>query len=262
MTVRMLPVAVLLLAMAVPAPCAFAARCRAIVRSPLHCTDGDPSCDLDGRCDGRCRIALCDTSSSNVPRPTFCAGSVTWTSLFHAPVGRSFVSRAGSCPVVKRRVECRPAPDGTACVRASARTCILSVDAPAVSNGGPTATRCSVDVYRYANFSGRAWSELVVHFPEAPYRAHGLNGALVMRTRATLREGVFAADDPDQPMGFVAGNMGGESIPIAQVNLTRLQILDLSPKVTIWTDDIHGTLDLDMSGGPFDPRRVVLHLEF
>jgi hypothetical protein len=55
---------------------------------------------------------------------------------------------------------------------------------------------------------------------------------------------------------------GGESIPIAQVNLTRLQILELSPKVTIWTDDIHGTLDLDMSGGPFDPRRVVLHLEF
>ena len=55
--------------------------------------------------------------------------------------------------------------------------------------------------------------------------------------------------------------MGGQSIPI-KVNDARLQIDALSRAATIWTDDVHGTLDLDQTGGPFDPRRVVVHLEF
>jgi hypothetical protein len=57
------------------------------------------------------------------------------------------------------------------------------------------------------------------------------------------------------------GTLGGQSIPI-EVDQARLQIDELSRAATIWTDDVHGTLDLEQSGGPFDPRRVVLHLEF
>jgi hypothetical protein len=60
----------------------------------------------------------------------------------------------------------------------------------------------------------------------------------------------------------VAGNLGGQSIPILQVNRERLEIVEMSTKPTLWTDDIHGTLDLDLSGGPLDPRHAVVHVEF
>jgi hypothetical protein len=59
----------LLVAVALPAPAA-RARCRTLERSPLYCTDGDPTCDLDARRDGVCIIALCDTGSSDAPRLT------------------------------------------------------------------------------------------------------------------------------------------------------------------------------------------------
>ena len=236
-----------------------AAGCEKIPRSPLSCRDGDPTCDLDGRRDGRCIIALCDTGTAAAPRPTFCAGSLTWTTLYRGGVGRSFVARAGRCPVSKRRVWCRPAADPLA-PRALGRTCTLSVDAPKVS-AGTTTTHCRIDALRFERQPGHVTTELNIRFPDAPFRASGQDGWLVLDVPSPLDVGVFAFGDPARALGGATGAIGGQSIPI-KVDHARLQIDELSRAATIWTDDVHGTLDLDQSGGPLDPRRVVLHLEF
>jgi hypothetical protein len=256
---RLAVLAALVLVAAVPSRSAHAARCRTIPRSSLSCTDGDPTCDLDGRRDGRCIIALCNTGSADAPRPTFCAGSLTWTTLFRGGVGHSFVARAGRCPASKRRVQCRPAadPPGT---QALERTCAVSVDAPKVSTGR-AATRCRIDAIRFERQPGHVTTELSIRFPEAPFRARGQRGWLVLEVLAPLDVGVFAFGDPARPLSGATGALGGQSIPI-KVDQARLQIDELSRAATIWTDDLHGTLDLEQSGGPFDPRRVVLHLEF
>jgi len=253
------PVAALLLVAAVSPQPAHAAKCRTISRASLSCTDGDPTCDLDGRPDGRCIIALCNTGSAEAPRPTFCAGSLTWTTLFRGEVGRSFVGRAGRCPASKRRVRCRPAPDppGT---RALERTCTLTVDAPKVSTERTT-TRCRIDAFRFERQPGHVTTQLGIRLPDAPFRADGQHGWLVLDVLSPLDVGVFAFGDPARPMSGATGALGGQSIPI-KVEQARLQIDALSRAATIWTDDVHGTLDLEQDGGPFDPRRVVLHLEF
>jgi hypothetical protein len=256
---RLPPLVALLLVAAVSPRSAHPAGCRTIPRSSLSCTDGDPGCDLDGRRDGRCVIALCNTGSAEAPRPTFCAGSLTWTTLFRGEVGRSFVARAGRCPVSKRRVQCRPAadPPGT---QALERTCTLSVDAPKVSTG-PTTTHCRIDALRFERQPGHVTTQLAIRFPDAPFRARGQHGWLVLDVLSPLEVGVFAFGDPARPLSGATGALGGQSIPI-KVEQARLQIDELSRAATIWTDDLHGTLDLEQSGGPFDPRRVVLHLGF
>ncbi len=236
-----------------------AARCGIIPRSSLSCTDGDPTCDLDGRRDGRCIIALCNTGSTDAPRPTFCAGSLTWTTLFRGPVGRSFVARAGRCPVSKRRVRCRPAADPPGTHRLE-RTCSLTVDAPKVSTGRTT-TRCRIDAIRFERQPDHVTTELSIRFPDPPFHARGQHGWLVLEVLSPLDVGVFAFGDPARPLSGATGSLGGESIPI-KVDEARLQIDELPHAETIWTDDLHGTLDLEQSGGAFDPRRVVLHLEF
>ena len=228
-----------------------------IPRAPLSCTDGDPTCDLDARRDGRCIIALCDTGSADAPRPTFCAGSLTWTTLSTGRVGRSFVARAGRCPVSKRRVLCRPAADPPGTLE---RRCTISVEAPKVSTGRTT-TRCRIDAIRFERQPGHVTTRLSIDLPDAPFRADGQHGWLDLEVLAPLDVGVFAFGDPARPLGGATGALGGQSIPI-KVDQARLQIDELSRAATIWTDDLHGTLDLEQSGGPFDPRRVVLHLEF
>jgi len=238
-----------------------AAGCKRILRSPLSCTDGDPTCDLDHRPDRRCIIALCNTGTTGAPRPSFCTGSLTWTTLYSGRVGRTFVARAGRCPVSRRRVSCRPAADP----RPLGRTCTLSVDAPTVSTG-PTTTHCRIDALRFERQPGHVTTQLNIHFPDAPFRADGQNGWLVVEVLSPLDVGVFAFGDPVKPLGGgigtgAVGTIGGQSIPIV-VERARLEIDEVSRASTIWTDDVHGTLDLDQIGGPLDPRRVVLHLEF
>jgi hypothetical protein len=260
MNLRLFVLAALGLLAAVPPRSADAARCRTIIpRSSLSCTDGDPTCDLDGRRDGRCIIALCDTGSADAPRPTFCAGSLTWSTLSRGKVGRSFVARAGRCPVSKRRVFCRPVadPPGT---QALERTCTLSVDAPKVSTGRTT-TRCRIEAVRFERQLGHVTARLSINFPDVPFRARGQHGWLDLDVLSPLDVGVFAFGDPARPLSNATGVLGGESIPI-KLDQARLQIDELSRAATIWTDDLHGTLDIEQSGGPFDPRRVVLHLEF
>src|SRR5262245_22276574 len=167
---RCLSVLVLLLLAAAAGPhVASGAGCRTIPRATLSCTDGDPTCDLDGRRDGRCIIALCNTGSAAAPRPTYCAGSLTWTSLFRGPVGHSFVARAGRCPVSKRRVQCRPPADPPR-TQALERTCTLSIDAPAVS-AERTTTRCRIDALRFERQVGQITTQLAIRFPDAPFRA-------------------------------------------------------------------------------------------
>jgi hypothetical protein len=109
--------AVLFLAVA-PMRIAGAAPCRTALTPMLQCTEGDPTCDLDARCDGSCIIALCDTGSAKAPRRDFCAGSLAWTSLLRLGAGRSFSRASGECPVkVRTRARCRPAPEGSGCYR-------------------------------------------------------------------------------------------------------------------------------------------------
>jgi hypothetical protein len=239
-----------------------AGQCRTVTKAALDCLDGDPTCDLDGRCDGRCIVALCDTGTPDAPRPTFCAGTLAYSALANLVTGRSFTGRAGTCPRARRRVRCRAVAEGSECDR-HVRRCTVSVDAPAVQAPAPATTRCRIDVfraYRSVPFANSAW-RIDVRLPEAPYSSRGLLGSLTIRGGTPLREGVFAPD-PDRRFGFVAGNLGGESIPIRQVNQERLELVEVSKKPSLWTDDIHGTLDLDLSGGPLDPRRAVVHLEF
>jgi hypothetical protein len=181
--------------------------------------------------------------------------------LYRGGAGRSFVARVGRCPVSKRRVHwCLAPADSPGPRRGPERICTLSVDAPKVTTG-PTATRCRIELIRAENLSGRVGYRLFMDFPERPFRANGLRGELTVNIPSQLHEGVFAFGDPERPTSEVVGNMGGESIPIV-VGQVRLQIDELSRESTIWTDGIHGTLDVDQHGAPFDRRRVVLHLEF
>jgi hypothetical protein len=230
---RRLPVLVVLLVVAALPHPALAAGCRTIQRSALSCTDGDPICDLDGRRDGRCIIALCNTGSADAPRPTFCAGSLSWTTLYRGQVGRSFVARAGRCPVSKRRVRCRPAadPPGT---QALERTCAVAVEAPKVSTERTT-TRCGIDVVRFERQLGHVTTQLGIRLPDAPFRADGQNGWLVLDVPSPLDVGVFAFGDPARPMGGATGALGGQSIPIRVVEQVRLQIDELSRAATIST---------------------------
>src|SRR5262249_49985015 len=152
-------------------------------------------------------------------------------------------------------VQCRPSadPPGTQTLE---RTCTLSVDAPTVS-AERTTTHCRIDALRFERQAGHVTTQLALLFPDAPFRADGQNGWLGVDGPSPLEVGASAFGDPARPMGGATGALGGQSIPI-KVEQARLQVDELSRAATIWTDDVHGTLDLEQDGGPFDPRRVVV----
>lgn len=236
-----------------------AAACRKLTRPPIACTDGDPACDLDRRRDGTCILALCDTSDTDVPRLTFCAGSLRWTSLYRGPVGGGYVARAGTCPISRRRVSCRR-PSTDVPIEPIDRTCIVGVVSAVVSTE-PITTRCRIDAVRAERDDGRVGYRLTMRFPDAPFTADGLRGQISVIVRAPLGQGVFVSGDPERPIGAAVGNLGGQSVPI-RVKTVRLQVDAMSNASTIWTDDIHGTLDVEQDGGAFDPRQLSLHVAF
>src|SRR5262249_24677002 len=252
-------VAVLVLTVA-PMRTAGATPCTPTFEPTVQCSDGDPTCDLDERCDGRCILALCETGSPKAPRHDFCAGSLAWTSILRLPAGRDFSRASGTCPEkVRQLVRCRPAHEDSACYRPRARMCTVSFQGPTLDTGGPVTTRCRVDVLRRVRgLDGHAAALIDFWLLDRRFRK-GYPAELTFHAPTPLSQGTFTSGDRERRLVWVAGNVGGQSIPIARIDVARLELIEVSDAPTIWTDDIHGTLDLDVSEGP---RRAITRIEF
>lgn len=251
------PIRLVVLALAIsPSSVAAAADCRRVVQS-IGCVDGNPSCDLDATCDGRCVAAVCLTGPGRVPRMSFCPGNLAWDTLVSHRIGRHRIENTiGVCPPVRRFVACRrnPRPD---CPRPRRQTCVVGL------NGAPAmARRCRVRAIRHlTRLGGPGWTDISVRLFDVPDQPVGVPAFVSVFLPFIAAEGLFTANDPESPI-LVGANLSGTHVPPGSVNSARLHLTSISQEPTIWLDELHGTLDLDVGGNFSEPDRLLLQLEF